>query len=167
MRADSSARIELREMRESDLDRFFEHQREPAGRRMAAFTAKDPDDRERFFEHWRRILRDPSIVRRTLVVDERIAGHVVSFLRFGEREVSYWLGEAFWGRGLATRALRLFLVELDERPLYARVAKDNVGSLRVLQKCGFEISGQARGFAEARGEEIEEFLLTLRPSATN
>ena len=166
MSAASITRIELRETIEDDLAAFFDHQREPEGRQMAAFTSKDADDRDGFFDHWRRILGDETIVRRTLVVDHRVAGHIVSFLRFGDREVSYWLGHEYWGRGLATRALRLFLTGLAERPLFARVAKDNVGSLRVLQKCGFEICGEARGFAEARGEEIEEFLLTLHPEAT-
>jgi RimJ/RimL family protein N-acetyltransferase len=47
------------------------------------------------------------------------------------------------------------------RPIYARVAKDNVASLRVLEKCGFTITGQAKGFANARGEEIEEWILEL------
>ena len=78
-------------------------------------------------------------------------------------QVCYWLGREFWGKGIASRALRVFLREVQVRPLYARVAKDNVASLRVLQKCGFEIRGEARGFAHARGEEVEELVLELKP----
>ena len=44
----------------------------------------------------------------------------------------------------------------------ARVAKDNLGSRRVLEKRGFAIVGEARGFANARGEEIEELVLELQ-----
>ena len=49
----------------------------------------------------------------------------------------------------------------EKRPLYARAAADNAGSLRVLQKCGFRVTARAQGFANARGEEIDEFVLTL------
>ena len=45
--------------------------------------------------------------------------------------------------------------------MYARVAKDNLGSQRVLQKCGFVIIGEDKGFANARAQEIEELLLVL------
>jgi L-amino acid N-acyltransferase YncA len=41
-------------------------------------------------------------------------------------------------------------------------AKDNVASLRVLEKCGFTVVGYEKGFANARGEEIEEVILELR-----
>lgn len=157
-------RVELRETTEADLEAFFQHQRDPEGRWMAAFTSKDGEDRDAFFAHWRRILGDPTILRRTVWVDGRIAGHVVSFVRGGQREVSYWYGREYWGRGLATRALRSCLEQWTERPLFARVAKDNAGSLRVLRRCGFEISGESRGFAEARGRQTEEFLLTLSSS---
>ena len=50
------------------------------------------------------------------------------------------------------------------RPMYARVVKDNIASLRVLEKCGFTICGEGKGFAYARGEEVEEFILRLKAS---
>ena len=81
---------------------------------------------------------------------------------FGEPEVSYWLGREHWGRGVATRALSAFLAVETSRPLHALAAKDNAGSIRVLEKCGFGIVGEQRGFAEARGEEIAEFRFELR-----
>jgi Acetyltransferase (GNAT) domain len=80
----------------------------------------------------------------------------------GKPEVTYWLGKEYWGKGLATWALTEFLTHHNKtRPIYARVAKDNLGSRRVLEKCGFAIIGESRGFANARGQEIEEFLLEL------
>ena len=129
--------------------------------RMAAFTAEDPSDGAAFAAHWDRILADETIVIKTVLLDGRVAGHVSSFEQSGKREVTYWLGREYWGRGVATAALQEFLRHDATRPLYARAAKDNLGSIRVLQKCGFEISGEDRGFANARGEEIEEFVLTL------
>lgn len=77
------------------------------------------------------------------------------------REVSYWIGKEYWGKGIATRALSEFLSELTDRPLYARAAKDHLASLRVLEKCRFAIVGEDKGFASARGRETEEFVLEL------
>nr|WP_236819700.1 GNAT family N-acetyltransferase [Alicyclobacillus tolerans] len=89
-------------------------------------------------------------------------GHISSFEMFGEREVSYWIDRAHWGKGIATEALKQFLSLDTVRPLHARAAKDNIGSRRVLEKCGFFILDEDSGFANARGMEIEEFIFTLR-----
>ena len=157
----SEGRVLLRDVTEGDLPVFFEQQLDAEANRMAAFTAEDPSDRTAFAAHWNRILADQAILTKTVLLDGRVAGHVSSFEQHGEREVTYWLGREYWGRGVATVALREFLRHEATRPLYARAAKDNLGSIRVLQKCGFEISGEDRGFANARGEEVEEFVLTL------
>jgi RimJ/RimL family protein N-acetyltransferase len=151
--------IHLREVIDADLDVFFENQRDPEANRMAAFTAKDPSDRETFDRHWARILADSEIIIRTVLYEDQVAGSVLSYVQSGEREVSYWLGREFWGRGIATQALEKYLEQVRDRPLYARAAKDNLASLRVLIKCGFKIIGEDRGFANARGEETEEFIL--------
>ena len=91
-----------------------------------------------------------------------MVGHVASFERFGKLEVTYWIGREYWGKGIATKALSAFLNDLKSRPLYARAAKDNVASLRVLERCGFTICGYEKAFANARGEEVEEAILELR-----
>jgi RimJ/RimL family protein N-acetyltransferase len=90
-----------------------------------------------------------------------VAGSVASFEDFGQLEVTYWLGREFWGKGIATRALASLLAFQTTRPIYARAAKDNAASLRVLQKCGFVITGEDKGYANARGQVIEEYILTL------
>ncbi len=152
----------LRDVAEDDLPIFFEQQLDPDANYMAAFTATDPTNREAFTGHWNRILADATVIIRTLVVDGQVVGYVLSYEQSGKPEVSYWIGKEYWGQGIATQALRAFLAQANRtRPIYARVAKDNAGSLRVLEKCGFTIAGQARGFANARGEEIEEWLLEL------
>ncbi len=67
----------------------------------------------------------------------------------------------FWGRGLATAALAELVEELDQRPLYAWVATSNVGSIRVLEKCGFvEVERRAERDEHA-GEVVEEILYQL------
>ena len=157
--------VRLRDVTEDDLPAFFGQQLDPEANRMAAFTTEDPADRDAFAAHWARLLAAEDIVKKTVLLDGRVAGHVSSFPQDGEREITYWIGKEYWGRGVATRALRDFLRREATRPLFARAAKDNVGSIRVLEKCGFEISGEDRGFSNARGEEVEEFVLVLRGPA--
>jgi RimJ/RimL family protein N-acetyltransferase len=154
--------VELREVIKSDLPIFFEQQLDPTANYMAAFTRKDPTDREAFDAHWTKILTDETIPIKTILLDGNIAGSVLSYEQFAEREVSYWLGKEYWGKGIATKALSIFLSELKARPLYARAANDNIASIRVLEKCGFVISGHDKGFANARGEEIEEVVMILK-----
>jgi RimJ/RimL family protein N-acetyltransferase len=152
----------LRNVIESDLPIFFEQQLAPDANAMAAFTARDPTNREAFMAHWHKILADPTVIIKTIVCDELVAGSVLSYEEEARKpEVSYWIGKEFWGQGIATWALSEFLVHGNPtRPIYARVAKDNRGSLRVLEKCGFAITGEGKGFANARGREVEEFMLT-------
>jgi RimJ/RimL family protein N-acetyltransferase len=153
----------LRDVTEADLPIFFEQQRDPAANQMAAFTAKDPADREAFTAKWAKILGDDTVTKKVILVNGQVAGSVSSFVApwSGQLEVTYWVGREYWGRGIATKALTAFLGHLKARPVYARAAKDNIASIRVLAKCGFTISGHDKGFANARGEEVEEVVLRL------
>jgi len=153
--------VSLRNVTEADLPIFFEQQLEPEATRMAAFPARD---RETFMEHWARILGNETIAKQTIVVDGQVAGNIVSFQQFGEPQVGYWLGKAYWGKGIATQALSLFLAQVKRRPLYAHVAKHNIASIRVLEKCGFKICGEDKGFPDADGNEVEEVILELNES---
>lgn len=156
-----SAKINLREVIATDLSIFFENQRDPEAVYMAAFTSENPADRAAFDAFWTRIMGNETVLNRTILVDGEVAGSVSSYVESGATEVTYWLGREFWGRGIATAALAEFLKEQKVRPIYARAAKDNIGSLRVLEKCGFRIIGEDRGYANGRGQEIEEYLLEL------
>jgi RimJ/RimL family protein N-acetyltransferase len=153
--------VVLREVHDSDLPVFFRLMNDPESVRMAAFTAKDPTDRDAFDAHWKRVLAS-SAVNRTILVDGDVVGSAAVYGSPGEREVTYWIDRAYWGRGIATAALRALLVAVPERPLYARAAADNDGSRRVLEKCGFQLTARARGFANARGAEIDEVVLSLQ-----
>jgi RimJ/RimL family protein N-acetyltransferase len=153
--------LHLRDMAAADIPAFFEEQIDPVANRMAAFTAKDPSDRESFTAHWLTALQDGIVIAKTIILEGRVAGYVASFDRVGKREVSYWIGRPNWGRGVATLALSRFLCEYTTRPLYARTVKDHAASLRVLSKCGFTIIREDSGFANARGSAVEEFILEL------
>lgn len=153
--------IHLRPVARSDLDTFFEHMQDPEALWMAAFTPPDPSDREAFDAHWDRLFANPEVTTRAIEVDGRLVGNIASFEMMGDREVTYWIDRAVWGQGVATEALGLFLDIETIRPLYGRVAADNAGSRRVLEKCGFTTVGTDRGFATARDEEIDELVLRL------
>jgi RimJ/RimL family protein N-acetyltransferase len=158
-----TSEIVLRAMTRDDLPIFFEHQLDPEANYMAAFTAKDLTDRAAYLARSTTFLSDQSIRWRTILFDGQVAGSVSSYLdEDGRPEVTYWLGKEYWGHGIATRALAAFLAhEQTTRPIYARAAKDNQASLGVLCTCGFTVIGEDPGFANARGAEIEEYLLRL------
>lgn len=153
--------IALRAVHDSDLPVFYRQLNDPDALRMAAFTPRDPADRDAFDAHWAHIRSSPEIVVRTVLGDGDVIGHASVYGEAGEREVTYWVDRAYWGRGVATAALRGLLAEVTERPLYARVAADNTGSLRVLERCGFEVSGRATAYAPGRDAEVDELVLAL------
>lgn len=150
--------IQLRDVIEADLPIFYEQQLDPEATQMAGFPSRT---REAFMSHWNKIVADPSIQIRTILFNGEVAGSIVCFEQLGEREVGYWLGKEYWGKGIATRALKEFLKIIGTRPLYAHVAKHNLGSKRVLEKCGFMIAGEDRFFSEVFGKNIDEYVLAL------
>ena len=129
-------RILLRPVMESDLPIFYLHQADEEAARMADFPTRGE---EAFYAHWHKIMVEPANILRTVVFEGQVAGNMVSFIMQGKREVGYWLGREFWGKGIATAALKLFLQEIAERPLYGVTAKSNPASARVLEKNGFEL----------------------------
>ena len=150
--------IQLRNVIETDLPIFYEQQLDPEATEMAGFPSRG---REAFMAHWAKIMADESVQLKTILFNEEVAGNIVCFDQLGEREVGYWLGKEYWGRGIATGALEEFLKSIETRPLYAHVAKHNIGSRRVLEKCGFTIAGEDRFFSEIIGKNIDEYILTL------
>ena len=158
----STNTVTLRDVIASDLSVFFVQQQDPEANHMAAFTSRDPSDRDAFDIHWAKIMSDETVIIKTILYNGQIAGNIVKFIMFGQPEIGYWIGKEFWGQGIATQAVNAFLKILAIRPIYAAAAKDNLGSLRVLQKCGFVITGYDRAFSEARGIEIDEALLELK-----
>jgi RimJ/RimL family protein N-acetyltransferase len=153
--------IKLRDVSTNDIPAFFEHMQDSVAVQMAAFTPKDPTDLDAHTAHWQKLLADDTIIKRSIVLNDELVGHTASWVQEGEREITYWIDSAHWGQGVATEALKAFIAEVGERPLHARAAADNAASARVLAKCGFTVVGEDRGFANARGEEIDELVYRL------
>ena len=147
----------LREVTDSDLPILYEQQLDPEATAMAAFPSRD---RESFMAHSARIMADESVIYKAITFEGQVAGSIVSWEMAGEREVGYWLGKEYWGKGIATQALADYVKLVTQRPLSAHVAQHNVGSRRVLQKCGFQVIGED-SYANPAGVEVEEYYLKL------
>ena len=128
--------VSLRPVEDDDLPFFFEWQADEESFRMAAVATRDADA---FAAHWLRIRSDAGTTLRTIVADGAVAGHALSWTAADGRMVGYWLGKEYWGRGIASSALALFLEVERHRPLLATVAEHNAASRRVLEKAGFEL----------------------------
>jgi RimJ/RimL family protein N-acetyltransferase len=153
--------VSLRPVEDRDLEALFQQWIDPESIRMAAFTAEDQTDRRAFLDRTSRLRADPSVSHLVIDVEGVAAGTIGRFRMDGQLEVTYWVDRAYWGKGVASAALELLLAATPDRPVYARAASDNLGSLRVLEKAGFRRVGVDRGFAAGRGEEIEETILRL------
>ena len=155
---DVTPAVRLRSVEDRDLDVFFEHQADPLAVEMAAFPARDWD---KFAAHWAKVRADETLVARTIVADGMVAGNIGSWQENGQQLLGYWVGRECWGRGVATQALALFVDEVSIRPLYAHVAVHNVGSIRVLEKCGFRRDRLQEAKAPAPDDGIEELVFVL------
>jgi RimJ/RimL family protein N-acetyltransferase len=138
---------------------MYELQLDPDSNRMAVTI---PRTREAFDSHWAKSLDDPGGTARAILVGGEVVGIISCFPRDGRDHVGYWIDRAFWGMGIASRALHLLLREVARRPLVATVATSNGASLRALRKCGFVVEEVRLSPATDRHPECEEAVLVLR-----
>ena len=153
--------VKLTETETEDLNAFFQFQRDKESNYLAPFTSKYPNDKTAYFEKYKKHLSDPTVNMQTIKANDEIAGSISKFIMENEAEITYWIDKKFWGQGIATTALKIFLNIEKIRPIFGRVAFDNYGSQKVLEKCGFVKIGKEKGFANARQTEIEEFIYKL------
>lgn len=150
--------VRIRTVEQGDLPRLYEMQLDPESNRLAVTF---PRSAEAFDAHWANILRDPGIAAKAILLGDELAGSISCFPRDGQAHVGYWISREHWGQGIATRALRLLLLEVATRPLHAHAATSNVASLRVLMKCGFVVERVQMSPASDRFPECEEAVLVL------
>ncbi len=153
--------IKLRPTEIADLDFLFQFQLDKEGGYLAAFMPKDPTDKAAYIAKHTKLLSDSTVNNQTVIIDNIIVGSIAKFVMEGDTEITYWIDRKFWGQGIATKVLNEFLVIETTRPVFGRVAFDNFGSQKVLEKCGFIKVGNDKGFANARQKEIEEFIYKL------
>jgi ribosomal-protein-alanine N-acetyltransferase len=154
-------KLELRKTQHSDLDRLFDLQADDEAGYMAAFVSSTWKDRDAYFAKWEGFLADPDVNSWTILVDGTITGSIGTYVMDGETQIGYGIGREYWGLGYASRALALFLKQVETKPLHGRAASDNIRSIKMLEKAGFKKTGTDRGFALARNKEIDEVLFRL------
>ena len=159
--ATNKLEIILRPTEISDLDFLFQFQLDKEGGYLAAFMPTDPTDKAAYISKYTKLLNDPTVNNQTIIIDNIIVGSIAKFVIEGDTEITYWIDRKFWGQGIATKALNNFLEIETIRPIFGRVAFDNFGSQKVLEKCGFVKIGMDKGFANARQAEIEEYIYKL------
>jgi [ribosomal protein S5]-alanine N-acetyltransferase len=154
-------RIALFETEISDLNAFYQFQLDKEANYLAAFTPKEPLDETAYINKFTIHLADPTINMKSIKFNDILVGSIAKFMRGNEAEITYWIDRKFWGQGIATVAMKEFLKMETNRPIHCRVAFDNFGSQKVLEKCGFTKIGKDRGYAPARQKEIEEYIYQL------
>jgi RimJ/RimL family protein N-acetyltransferase/GNAT superfamily N-acetyltransferase len=152
--------IVLRDVTESDLQILYEHQLDPIATSLADFPSREQDT---FTAHWKKIMADEKNILKTILFKGKVAGNIVSWERDGEQELGYWLGREYWGKGIATAALKELSSLIKIRPLYARVSTNNIASRRVLEKCGFVVYKVDEGFFLRLDEKHHDDFI-LRPA---
>jgi ribosomal-protein-alanine N-acetyltransferase len=157
-----NTQVTLRRTKESDLEFFFRFQLDEQANYLAAFTPLDSTNKEAYLKKYTAFLDEPTINMQTITVDKTIVGSIAKFEIEGDAEITYWIDRDFWGKGIATAALKSLLLMEKARPILGRVAFDNAGSQRVLENCGFVKIGTDKGFANARQTEVEEFIYKLQ-----
>jgi [ribosomal protein S5]-alanine N-acetyltransferase len=104
----------------------------------------------------------------TLLALRRPEGTLIGAIGVGDGEVGpaavgelgYWLAKPEWGQGLMTAAVATFcryaFEALALHKLEAKVFDPNIGSWRVLEKCGFKLEGYIREHAYRRGAFLDD-----------
>ena len=151
----------LRDVQDPDIPIFFDFLQSSRQQWQAAFIPEEPSNYDKHLEHWQKILNDPTVLNKTILLADQVVGHVGRWMLDGIGQVTFWIGEEFEGKQIASTALARYL-EIDSlRPLQGRCAFDNLASARVLEKNGFTQVATDSYFANARGEEITELVFQL------
>lgn len=151
-------RVSLRPVATADLAELYRFQSDPESNRVGGTK---PRTRESFEAAWARNFADPGVTARVIMKDGKLVGSVACFKADGLDAVGYTIGREHWGQGIATRALALLLDEVPRRPLNATAALANTRSIRVLERCGFKLTGTRMGEETDRyiGCEVATFVL--------
>lgn len=120
--------------------------------------------------HWIQIANPTTPVTNfAIVVDGAAVGGIGLVLKDDvfrrSAEVGYWLGEAYWGRGIVTEALRAVtdyaFSSFDICRVYAGVFEWNPASARVLEKAGYEFEGRMKKSVTKDGETVDELIYAI------
>lgn len=151
--------VSLRAAQAADIPQLVRFLLDPEAAYVAAFVTLA--SAETHAARWQEIMSNPDNTVLAIMWNDQMVGSAGTFLRDGDRELTYWIDRPFWRRGIATRAVAELLRYERVRPLFGRVASDNAGSVRVLEKSGFVQVGREVAHAPARGRDVEELIFRL------
>jgi RimJ/RimL family protein N-acetyltransferase len=155
----SAGTVTLRDPTNADFEPIFAMMQDPVANAMSMVH---PLPRDQFEQRWHSTSDDPSIRKKIILCDAQVVGKVSSFTVEDETHVGYLVAQSHWGRGIMSEALRLFLELVEHRPLMAHVASSNVGSRRVLEKCGFVLIDERESPETERYMACVEAIYELR-----
>jgi len=156
--------VTLRPHVAADVPILFGFEQDPA---WGATSMTKPRDEATFRAAWARVLGE-GLHQRAILADGVLCGSVGCLWSASPAEsggrwmLGYGLGRAFWGRGIASRAVGLLLKEVQQRPLYATAAASNIASIRVLEKHGFVLVEQRAAAETVRTLAREEVEMVLK-----
>lgn len=159
MQSTNISHVRLRNLEANDLPRMFEFNLDPEANQLAMTI---PRTSEAFHAVWDRVVAEQNGLAKAITVDDVFVGYMSCFKMDGRDAIGYWIDRQFWGKGIASKALELFLEAVPIRPLHATVATSNPRSLRVLLKCGFVIQDYQTFPATDRYLSCEEAVLFLK-----
>lgn len=137
----SREKLSLTPITEADLATLFAFESDPIASQMAHFPSRD---KAAFYQHWQqKVISAPDAIAQGIWLQGQLIGSMLSWynpkdsLIQNGRLIGYWIDREYWGQGIATQALALFLPLLPKAPLFAYVAAHNIGSLKVIKRYGF------------------------------
>ncbi|MGE0042546.1 MAG: GNAT family N-acetyltransferase [Vicinamibacterales bacterium] len=158
----------------SDLDALVRHADNPNVARHLRDRFPHPYGRQHGVEFLAAVIRAPRPTVWCIEVDGACAGGIgIEVGRDVERvsaEIGYWLGEPYWGRGIATEVLvgvtAEVLVRFDLQRVFAMPFAGNAASIRVLEKAGYVLEGRLRQSAVKHGRVVDQLVYArYRPDA--
>ena len=104
-----------------------------------------------------------------ITLDEKVVGSIGVFrcdnIHFRTAEMGYYIGEAYWGKGIMTSAVRQTCQYIFEHTdiirIFAEPFGSNIASCRVLEKAGFQLEGLLRKNAVKNGRVLDMKMYAL------
>lgn len=121
------------------------------------------DDAEFFINAVKREIKEKTAISFAIYADDRLAGSITAYrggnIHYRTAELGYYIGESFWGKGIAAEAIGQFCDYVFDKTdiirLYAEPFSYNKASCRVLEKAGFKLEGTLHSNAVKDGQILD------------
>lgn len=152
-------RLILRYLKDDDVESIFNNYANDD--RVTKFllwpTHKTIEDTKKVFDIWKNedeIIKKYHYFMILKETNELIGSCAVASMEDGVPEIGIVLGYKYWNKGLMTEACNKLIEQLFKdgyKKLYMKADANNIGSNRVIQKCGFKYTGTVQMFYKKKG----------------